>query len=814
MNSTGDAVDSTIGDGQCDTGGTNADGDPDCTLRAALAEADDPATPVDTIWFAIPATDPGHAAGVWTVAPASALPATSAVVTIDGSTQAGWAANTLAADAASPTGLDGTQVVVVDGSGAGATTGLVLGGDGSALRGLVVGGFADHGIEVTGDGITLVGLYVGTDVTGTAALANGADGIHVTGANAVIGGAVAADRVLVAGNGGDGIELAGAGAGGAVVTGSIIGHDATGAAALPNAGSGLVSDGATGVRIGGAPAAESNIVSGNGADGVAVTGAAAQATVLGNAMAGNGDLAVDLGADGVTLNDTGDGDPGPNDLLNAPALSTAVASGGVLTVDYGLDVPAGTYRVELFANPAGADPSGRGETGRLIGTDTLVHPGGGTVLATVAVPGGVGTVVTATATVDLGGGAHGVTSEASNAITSTDLAAVTVLDDSIRRSDVVAAGGLDPAAATTAGAAGTALALDGSDDRLVGPGLDVVDGALTVGAWVRPGTLSGVDRIVSKRTGGGGSDLRAGDRWGHRRGGGHPRGRRWGHRPGRGDRGRDLAPGPRHLGRGRAGPLRRRGRGRPDGRGGEPPHRYRHAGRGRQHRRGRRRVRRPDRPDRRGPPCGDRRPGGHRPDRRRRRGGAGQRRGPAERCGRPVDRVGRSDPLGRLRPAGPRDGGRVGSGLGRGHRHRRAGAGLPLLVVAQHRHRDRPGLRHPFRGRPDRRDGGGPDRADRLGAAAPLGGDRGGRRPGRRHPGHRGLGRGRDPDRPERRQPAAGRRGGGPRLDRPGRRPGLRLGRSAGRAAADRGAVVRRRSHRPQAGHPRAGGHPRPLDRQ
>ena len=51
---------------------------------------------------------------------------------------------------------------------------------------------------------------------------------------------------------------------------------------------------------------------------------------------------IDLGDDGVTANDAGDGDTGPNHLLNYPAITSAVASGGQLTITGTLDVPPGT----------------------------------------------------------------------------------------------------------------------------------------------------------------------------------------------------------------------------------------------------------------------------------------------------------------------------------------------------------------------------------------------------------------------------------------------------------------------------------------
>ena len=247
VNSTGDATDASTGDGQCDTGGTNADGDPECTLRAAITEANDATTPVDAIWFSIPATDPNHTAGVWTIAPASALPAVVDTTTIDASTQPGFVATTTPATTGGVAAIDGTRAIVIDGAGAGAgVSGLVLDGDTSSIRGLVVGGFTDHGIVINGDDATIVGVFLGTDAAGTAANANGGDGLRVAGADAVIGGSAAADRVLVSGNGDDGIGLAGTLATGATVTGAIIGHDATGTVALANGAAGINLDDASG----------------------------------------------------------------------------------------------------------------------------------------------------------------------------------------------------------------------------------------------------------------------------------------------------------------------------------------------------------------------------------------------------------------------------------------------------------------------------------------------------------------------------------------------------------------------------------------
>ncbi|MEL6983720.1 MAG: NosD domain-containing protein, partial [Actinomycetota bacterium] len=176
VNSTGDGPDASVGDGACDTGGTNADGAPECTLRAAIEEANDASNPIDTIWFTVPATDSGHAAGVWTLSPASALPTIGDTTTINATTQSGWTPTTVAA----PAGLDGTPAILLDGSSAGATSGLVVGADSVVIDGLVIGGFTNHGIEITGDDATVTGSFIGTDASGTTALANGRDGINVT----------------------------------------------------------------------------------------------------------------------------------------------------------------------------------------------------------------------------------------------------------------------------------------------------------------------------------------------------------------------------------------------------------------------------------------------------------------------------------------------------------------------------------------------------------------------------------------------------------------------------------------------------------
>ncbi|MBI2361462.1 MAG: LamG domain-containing protein, partial [Deltaproteobacteria bacterium] len=80
VNSTGDTSDTKPGDGVCDTGKRTADDQPECTLRAAIEEAN-ATSGEDTVIFAIPSAD------VPTIQPETALPTITDAVVIDGSTQ-------------------------------------------------------------------------------------------------------------------------------------------------------------------------------------------------------------------------------------------------------------------------------------------------------------------------------------------------------------------------------------------------------------------------------------------------------------------------------------------------------------------------------------------------------------------------------------------------------------------------------------------------------------------------------------------------------------------------------------------------------
>ncbi|MBD3297992.1 MAG: HYR domain-containing protein [candidate division Zixibacteria bacterium] len=109
-------------------------------------------------------------------------------------------------------------------------------------------------------------------------------------------------------------------------------------------------------------------------DGIAVVGASAQFNTLSaNIIHSNGELAIDLGDDHLTPNDPGDGDTGPNDLLNFPWPDSVFYVGqDSFYVAGATEIPGS--RVELFLSDVYlggdtlGDTSGHGEAWMYLGS--------------------------------------------------------------------------------------------------------------------------------------------------------------------------------------------------------------------------------------------------------------------------------------------------------------------------------------------------------------------------------------------------------------------------------------------------------------
>ncbi|MEZ5282867.1 MAG: FG-GAP-like repeat-containing protein [Acidimicrobiales bacterium] len=281
VNSSGDATDLAAGDGACDTGALNSEGDPECTLRAAVEEANALAG-TQAVTFGIPTSDPGYTPvpGYWTISPTSALPAVAGDVIVDAATQAGHTPNT----ATAPAALNGTHTIEIDGSAAGPVAGLTLTGTNTTVRGLTIGGFAGAAVlaSPTATGAVIADVWSGTTIDGTGVNANGT-GLRIEGAGVQVGGATPGDRSVFSANSGNGVELVGATAAGVVIEGSMIGLAVDGLAALGNGDDGVsIASGAQGTTIGGASADLTNIISGNAGAGIRLNSSGNANTVRNN----------------------------------------------------------------------------------------------------------------------------------------------------------------------------------------------------------------------------------------------------------------------------------------------------------------------------------------------------------------------------------------------------------------------------------------------------------------------------------------------------------------------------------------------------
>ncbi|HZD16667.1 MAG TPA: calcium-binding protein, partial [Actinomycetota bacterium] len=192
-----------------------------------------------------------------------------------------------------------------------------------------------------------------------------------------------------------------------VVQGNLIGTDVTGQLDLGNGSAAgdagvRVFAGADGNRIGGTASGAGNTIAFNNGEGVQIsTGVGDDAVdnaILGNSIHDNDDLGIDLGGTGVSPNDGGDADTGPNDLQNFPLLAWAVT--GSTGIAGTLNSESNTsYRIEFFSGPV-ADGSGFGEGETFLGAaTTTTGPGGDASFAAVFgqdVPNGHQVTMTAT----------------------------------------------------------------------------------------------------------------------------------------------------------------------------------------------------------------------------------------------------------------------------------------------------------------------------------------------------------------------------------------------------------------------------------
>jgi CSLREA domain-containing protein len=410
VNSTGDAGDNNPGNGTCATAPFPVMTEPECTLRAAIEETNannNDATVVDEIHFNI------GGSGVKIISPATFLPVITESVVIDGYTEPGASANTLAA------GDNAELRIRLDGPGAqGGSRGLFITANDSVVRGLSITRFGS-GIDIrTADNNKIEGNFVG--ITPSGGDAGNGDGILISGSSAMppdgavsntVGGATPQARNVISGNDSIGVAIGGKGTTGNKVMGNYIGTTKSGTGDLGNSSRGaIIYDSASDTTIGDDDPTDgltnaANIIAFNGGRGVEVSGAASTSNgILSNSIFSNASLGIDLGGDGVTPNDgPGDADTGPNNLQNFPVISSAVTSGTKTTIKGTLESTPSQGNIgvgntiQFFSNPRSANDEGKELIGERVVIDT---DGDGIIPFTFEPPKTVkeGLFVTATAT--------------------------------------------------------------------------------------------------------------------------------------------------------------------------------------------------------------------------------------------------------------------------------------------------------------------------------------------------------------------------------------------------------------------------------
>ncbi len=317
------------------------------SLREAITAANNTAngaTP-DEIHFNI------TGAGPHTINLLSALPTITGSVIIDGRTEPDFAGTPIIElnGAGAGAGVDGLRL--------GATA------DGSTIRGLVINRFTDDGIDIAAgsDGHTIAGNYIGLDSSGTVDQGNAGHGIKIAGANTTVGGTIANTRNIISGNSRQGVIITGAAAANNTVLGNYIGTDVSGALDRGNDNNGVfVEDTGASNIIGGSIAGAGNVISGNVEAGIEVVGTTTAGTqILGNIVglnaAGTGALGNDN--DGIFVHGGADNTVIGGTTAGARNVISANANAGIEING------AGTTGTQVLGNYIGTSAAGTADLG-------------------------------------------------------------------------------------------------------------------------------------------------------------------------------------------------------------------------------------------------------------------------------------------------------------------------------------------------------------------------------------------------------------------------------------------------------------------
>ena len=334
------------------TGEDNALGDdhPECTLKSIIQYLN--AKGGGAVDFDIPTADSNFNGSYYTIT-SSGLPLIDVPMNINGASQPGYpgtpnidvvgesggfviCAGPSTINAMAVTGSGGNAVTIENSTGHDNITACYLG---IQPGGETAGSNLGYGVEITGSpsnnlsndlisgndlggvyitnssSITITACWIGTNKEGTAAVANGGDGVTITGGaqSNTIGGTTAQAGNTIAGNQGNGVTIIGSY--GNNVYGNWIGTNNSSALGIGNSGDGVSISGNAGANhVGGFDSTFGNVIADNHANGVTI-----------NATAGINSVETNwIGTDKNSR--TGMGNQGNG--ISIPAVTTGAFIGG------------------------------------------------------------------------------------------------------------------------------------------------------------------------------------------------------------------------------------------------------------------------------------------------------------------------------------------------------------------------------------------------------------------------------------------------------------------------------------------------------
>jgi parallel beta-helix repeat protein len=298
------------------------------SLRQAILDANSSAGPV-VLSFAIPGEPP------YRIELLSELPVITNTVTIDGTTQPGFAAAG-GAEGEPQAALAATPVIEVAGAG------LVLNNaPGSIIRALALDEGPGNGIQIeASDNVVIEACHIGMDPGGQTGTGFALSGVFIEGS----AGCEVRDS-LISKNTGNGVVITGESAD-TTVQGCVIGLAMDGASEAGNGASGIVVQNSDNVVIGGESAAERNVISEN-LDGIHVRDADGL-QILNNFI--GRDIA---GAGGFALGNFDDG-------IDAAGITNALIKRNVIAnnSDQGIVIGGASSQVQIEGNLLGWNADG------------------------------------------------------------------------------------------------------------------------------------------------------------------------------------------------------------------------------------------------------------------------------------------------------------------------------------------------------------------------------------------------------------------------------------------------------------------------